>query len=63
MSGEDQHMMSDLNGDYAENSKKSLRDKALERALGGSVPKTLTPWEWEQWYAEHGQPEEHKRPS
>ncbi len=47
MSNKDQSIMSELNGDYAENSKKSLRDKAVERALGGSVPKTLTPWEWE----------------
>ncbi len=39
----------------------SLRGKALERAAGQQVPKTLTPWEWQQWYEEHGQPAEHLR--
>jgi hypothetical protein len=38
----------------------SLRGKSLERATGGQVPKTLTPWEWQQWYAEHGRPPEHR---
>ena len=39
----------------------SLRGKALERATGQQVPRTLTPWEWQQWYEEHGQPAEHLR--
>jgi hypothetical protein len=38
----------------------SLQDKALQRALGARIPKTLTPHEWEQWYEEHGVPEEHR---
>lgn len=41
----------------------SLRGKALERATGQRLPRTLTPWEWQQWYADHGQPAEHRRPS
>lgn len=35
----------------------SLDAKAYERAMSGKVPRTMTPWEWEQWYAEHGKPE------
>lgn len=38
----------------------SLRAQSLHRALQQKVPKTLTPYEWEQWYAEHGVPDGHK---
>jgi hypothetical protein len=37
----------------------SLRGNALRRAMSQKVPRTLTPYEWELWYAEHGVPEEH----
>ncbi|MDX1735357.1 MAG: hypothetical protein R3228_13375 [Halioglobus sp.] len=47
-------------GDKDEQSDTSLRGKALDRALGTDIPKTLTPYEWEQWYAEHGVPESHR---
>lgn len=40
----------------------SLRAKSLGRALDGDIPKTLTPYEWEQWYAEHGMPDSHVAP-
>ena len=40
----------------------TLRGKALERATAEKIPRTLTPWEWQHWYAEHGQPEEHRQP-
>ena len=40
----------------------SLRAKALERAQGGAPPRTLTPYEWEQWYATHGVPATHQLP-
>ena len=33
----------------------SLRAKALERALSGTKPRTMTPWEWEEWYAAQGE--------
>ena len=36
----------------------SLRGNAMRRAISGDVPKTLTPWEWHQWYSEHGMPQE-----
>lgn len=39
----------------------SLRAKSLDRALSSRLPNTLTPYEWEQWYAEHGVPESHVR--
>lgn len=38
----------------------TLRGKSLQRALQGKVPTTLTPHEWEQWYAQHGVPAEHR---
>jgi hypothetical protein len=44
----------------AQSSDTSLRANALRRALGDAIPKTLTPYEWEEWYAEHGVPEGHK---
>lgn len=42
------------------NADNSLRGKSLQRAMSQQVPKTLTPHEWERWYAEHGVPESHK---
>ncbi len=39
----------------------SLRGAALRRATRKSVPKTLTPYEWEQWYAKNGVPPEHRK--
>jgi hypothetical protein len=36
----------------------SLRSAALDRALSGKTPRTMTPWEWEEWYALHGRPDE-----
>ena len=38
----------------------SLRKKALDRATGDKVPTTLTPWEWQEWYAQNGVPASHK---
>ena len=37
----------------------SLRAKTLQRALGKTPPRTLTPYEWQQWYADHGVPDSH----
>ena len=53
--------ISELLGEEQEDIDKSLRGRALERARSESVPRTLTPYEWEQWYAEHGVPDEHQR--
>ena len=38
----------------------SLRGKSLARALEKEVPKTLTPYEWQEWYAVHGVPSTHR---
>lgn len=51
-----------LHGD-GERADNSLRGKSLKRAKSGQVPKTLTPHEWEQWYAEHGVPDSHRTES
>ena len=58
-----QRRIRELLGEKEAGQDNSLRGKALERATGGDVPKTLTPWEWQQWYAEHGQPAEHRQQS
>ncbi|MEH6518264.1 MAG: hypothetical protein V7742_16435 [Halioglobus sp.] len=50
-----------LLGDKDESSDTSLRAKTLERALEEKIPTTLTPYEWQQWYAEHGVPDSHSR--
>ena len=34
----------------------SLQAQAYERAVNQAVPTTMTPWEWEEWYALHGKP-------
>ena len=39
----------------------SLRGNAMRRARSGDVPRTLTPWEWHEWYSEHGMPQEFGR--
>lgn len=41
----------------------SLQAKTLQRALGKTPPRTLTPYEWQQWYADHGVPASHTRGS
>jgi hypothetical protein len=41
----------------------SLRGKSLQRALNQELPKTLTPYEWQQWYADHGIPVDHRKSS
>ena len=33
----------------------------MERANEERVPRTLTPWEWEEWYASHGRPADHRQ--
>ncbi len=38
----------------------SLRRQAEQHAHEGYVPRTLTPHEWEAWYAEHGIPPDHR---
>ena len=40
----------------------SLRGHALKRATEHDVPRTLTAWEWEQWYIDNGKPDAHRPP-
>ncbi|TDG13625.1 hypothetical protein E2F43_08855 [Seongchinamella unica] len=38
----------------------SLQASSLRRALAGEPPNTLTPYEWLEWYRQHGQPAAHR---
>ena len=38
----------------------TLRDKSLEHTDPDYVPRTLTPHEWQAWYAQHGVPPGHR---
>ena len=38
----------------------SLQAKSLDRALNNTVPTTLTPYEWEEWYSRYGVPDTHR---
>jgi hypothetical protein len=49
-----------LLGEEQAQSDLSLRAQSLKRATTESVPRTLTPHEWEQWYAQHGIPDSHR---
>jgi hypothetical protein len=53
--------MRELLGEKEAERDNSLRGKALERATSDQLPRTLTPWEWQQWYDEHGRPSEHRQ--
>ncbi|MFN2287013.1 MAG: hypothetical protein ABR578_01635 [Chromatocurvus sp.] len=39
----------------------SLHQQAAQHTDDDYVPRTLTPHEWEAWYAEHGVPEAHRQ--
>ena len=55
----DHERIAQLLGSEQKNADTSLRAKSLRRATGGEVPHTLTPYEWEHWYAQHGIPDSH----
>ncbi|MDH4041625.1 MAG: hypothetical protein OEW92_11550 [Gammaproteobacteria bacterium] len=55
----DHDRIAQLLGEEEARSDTSLRAKSLRRATTDSVPRTLTPYEWEQWYAQHGIPASH----
>ncbi len=42
------------------NADHSLAAQAWRRASRLETPTTMTPWEWQQWYAEHGVPATHR---
>ena len=41
----------------------SLRGNALRRATKAEVPRTLTAWEWEEYYRINGVPDAHAKTS
>jgi len=57
----DHERIAQLLGEEQASSDLSLRAQSLKRATTDSIPRTLTPYEWEQWYAQHGIPEAHRR--
>ena len=57
----DHDRIAQLLGEEQASSDLSLRAQSLKRATTTSVPRTLTPHEWEQWYALHGVPDTHQR--
>jgi hypothetical protein len=50
-----------LLGDEEASSDHSLQAQSLKRARGETPPHTLTAYEWEEWYKEHGIPPAHRR--
>ena len=51
----------ELLGEKEQEIDSTLRGNSLRRAREQRVPTTLTPHEWQQWYAEHGVPDSHKK--
>jgi hypothetical protein len=56
-----QKLVSRILDEKPERADTSLRAQAWRRARGEEPPRTMTPWEWEQWYAEHGRPEDQQK--
>lgn len=46
-----QQIIEDVLGDDSRPTDNSLQAKAMRRAMSGTTPRTLTPWEWEEWQA------------
>jgi hypothetical protein len=61
METRNQKLIREILGDDEEGSDTSLQAQTLRRARSQEPPTTLTPFEWEQWYREHGVPESHRR--
>jgi hypothetical protein len=61
MTTRNQRRIREILGEQEEASDTSLRAQSLRRATSGEAPRTLTPFEWEEWYAEHGVPATHRR--
>jgi hypothetical protein len=56
----DHKRIREILGEREEESDTSLRGNSMRRAVNGNLPRTMTPFEWEQWYAENGMPKEHR---
>mgnify|MGYP000058696081 CR=1 FL=1 len=57
METRNQTLIRNILGDDAQATDNSLQGKAFGRAISNAIPKTMTPWEWEEWYAVHGKPD------
>ncbi len=60
MAHRQQKLIDELLGEAEAENDHSLQKQALDRATGDKIPTTLTPWEWQEYYAAHGVPESHK---
>jgi len=60
METRNQRLIRELLEEREEPSDTSLRAQSLRRAKANEPPRTMTPFEWEQWYAEQGVPEGHR---
>lgn len=56
-----QRMIREIVDGPGESADTSLQRQAERHIDEAYVPRTLTPHEWEQWYATHGVPEGHRR--
>ena len=56
----DHKLIKEILGETEPSADTSLRGYSLRRAEQKKPPKTLTPFEWEQWYAENGVPASHR---
>jgi len=56
----DHKRIKELLGETEPSADTSLQSYSLRRATQKLPPRTLTPFEWEQWYSENGVPASHK---
>ncbi|EAQ97252.1 hypothetical protein [Congregibacter litoralis] len=55
MKSRTQQLIENVLNDNSRPTDNSLRARAFRRAMSGATPRTMTPWEWEEWYAAHGE--------
>lgn len=60
METRNQKLIREILGDDAQATDNSLQGKAFGRAISKAIPKTMTPWEWEEWYGMYGKPDHFK---
>lgn len=62
MNKEELEKLLDQGPDKDPNKATDLRGKALLRARDDKTPRTMTPYEWLEYYETHGIPPEHQQP-
>lgn len=63
MNKEELEQLLDKGPDKDPNKATDLRGKALLRAKDDKTPRTMTPYEWLEYYETHGIPPEHQKPT